>query len=82
MAARMNINKLLDEIKGFAEISNRQAFSRHAPPFCLELRARSTKLRLPRQRIDVWTDLKDLPDVPHPVKITHLGNKPAGPPIS
>jgi len=76
MAARMNIDKLLQEIRGFAEIGNRQAQARRLAPFCLQMRAHATRLRLPTYKIDVHIELQDLPDVPHPVKITHVGAKP------
>ena len=72
MAAKMNINKLLQEILGFAEITNRHAHPRRTTPFCLQMRAQAARLRLPRHKIDIHIELQDLPDVAHPVKITHV----------
>ena len=74
MAARININKLLQEIRGFAEITNRHMPARRGAPFCLQMRAHAARLRLPKYKIEI--ELQDLPDVPHPVKITHVGAKP------
>jgi hypothetical protein len=76
MAARININKLLQELRGFAEITYRHAHTRRTAPFCLQMRAHTARLRLPKYKIGVQIELQDLPDVPHPVKITHVAAKP------
>jgi hypothetical protein len=76
MGARTNVNKLLQEIRGFAELSKRRLHGRPIIPFSLQLRAHATRIRLPKLKLEIQTDLQDRTDIPHPVKITHLSNKP------
>jgi hypothetical protein len=76
-ATRINLNKLLTEIRGFAEVTYRRPLSHRLVPFLMQLRAQTTRIRLPKQKLQVLVDLQDRRDIPHPVKITHRENNPA-----
>jgi hypothetical protein len=65
--------KLLQEIRGFAEITNRRPQLRSPGLFLMQLRSHLTHTTLPRRKRSVLIDMQDLADNPHPVKITHLG---------
>jgi hypothetical protein len=79
MAAKAKMMKLLQEIRGFAEISNRRPQSRSPGLFLMQLRSHTTHTTLPPRRRSILIDVQDLSEIPHPVKITHLGDNPAQP---
>jgi len=72
MAAKVLMMKLVQEIRGFAEISNRRPQAKYPGLFIMQLRSHLTHTTLPRCKRSILVDAKDLPDGPHPVKITHL----------
>lgn len=76
MAAKVKILKLLQELRGFADISNRHPQSRSPGFFLMQLRSHVAHTTLPRPRRSIAIDCQNLPDIPHPVKITHLREAP------
>jgi len=71
MAAKVRLMKLLQEIRGLAEITARRPQPRSPGLFLIQLRSHLLRTTQPlRKRISVETE--DQPDVPAPVKITHL----------
>ena len=71
MAAKVKLMKLLQEIRGLAEITARRPQPRSPGLFLIQLRSHLLHTTHPlRTRISVEAD--DQPDVPAPVKITHL----------
>jgi hypothetical protein len=70
MATRINMMKLLQEVRGLAELANRRPLSRPPEPLILQFRAEGRKL-MAAQRKSIQVNILDLPDIPHPVKITH-----------
>ncbi len=71
MAAKLKLMKLLQEIRGLAEITARRPQPRAPGLFLIQLRSHLLHTTHPlRKRILV--DAGDQPDVPAPVKITHL----------
>lgn len=69
--------RLLQEIRGMAQITNRRPQTRAPGIFLMQLRAHVTTATMPRRRLVIPVDLKDLPDIPTPVKIRHLDPLPA-----
>ncbi len=70
MAAKMNVMKLLQEIRGLAIFSSRRVQSRLPTLPMIPWRARSAILR--RKRF-IRIDMQQAPmDIPNPVKITHI----------
>ncbi len=69
--------KLLQEMKGFAEISNRRPQSRSSSLFMLQPRSPSLRAAPPKRKRTITIDVQDRPDIPNPVKITHLRPSPA-----
>ena len=68
--------KMLQEIRGFAQITNRRPQSKPPGLFLLQLRSHGQRNGSPRQRLVIPISLQDPPDIPHPVKITHLKVNP------
>jgi hypothetical protein len=71
MATRINIMKLLQEVRGLAEITNRHAQGRSGSPGILQLRGIRWKESHGRRRRTIRIDMQDPPDIPHPVKIIY-----------
>jgi hypothetical protein len=71
----MNMMKLLQEVRGFAEFTGPRPQPRSPNPFILQLRPPNFRpVAVKRQTIRI--DMQDLPDIPHPVKIAHLKPNP------
>ncbi len=72
MAAKVRMMKLLQEIRGLAEITNRRPHSKPPGLFLLQLRSHLTRTRFPRRKVIIPIDVQNPPDIPNPVKITHI----------
>jgi hypothetical protein len=82
MAAKINMLKLLQEMHGFAGMAQRHAQPKPAGLVLMQLRSHLTHTRLPRTRRSLVIDMKDLAEIPHPVRITYLDTPPASTPRS
>jgi hypothetical protein len=69
--------KLLQEIRGFADITSRRPQPRSPALVVAQIRSHIVQAALPKRRLNVKMDAHDLPDVPHPVKINHVKQAPA-----
>ncbi len=76
MATRMNILKLMQEIHGFARITHRRPQPRPPGLFLMQIRAQGLPLALPKRKLNIAIQMQEPPDLPHPVKITHLTEGP------
>jgi len=73
MAAKIKIMKLLQEIRGFAQITQRRPQSKSPGLFLLQLRSQANQTILPRRRrLVIPIQLHEPPDIPNPVKITFI----------
>jgi hypothetical protein len=72
MATKVRIMKLLQEIRGMAQITSRRPPSKQPGLFMVQLRSHVTKATGPRRKIIIPIDLKDPVDIPDPVRITHI----------
>jgi hypothetical protein len=77
MAAKVMMMKLLHEIRGFSEITNRRPQPRSPGLFLMQLRSHVSHTTLPRPKRSIIVDVQDLAENPHPVKITHRHEVPA-----
>jgi hypothetical protein len=64
--------KLLQEIRGFAEMSQRRPQPRKPGLFLIQLRSHVLRTTTARKKQTIAVDMLEHPDIPHPVKITHL----------
>ena len=76
MAAKVKILKLLQEIRGFAEITNRRPQPRLPGFVLMQLRSHVAHTTLARRKRSITINSQNLPDIPHPVKIIHLKEDP------
>jgi hypothetical protein len=72
MAAKIKMLKLLQEIRGFADLTNRRPQPRAPGLVLTQMRSHVIQATLPRRRLSVSTDKRDCPDISRPVKINHL----------
>ena len=72
MATKVRIMKLLQEIRGMAQITSRRPPSKQPGLFMVQLRSHVTKATGTRRRIIIPIDLKDPIDIPDPVRIIHV----------
>jgi len=72
MAAKMKLMKLLQEIRGFAEVSNRRPHPRPLGLFLVEMRSHMTPHATPNPKRSIAIQAPAVADIPRPVKITHL----------
>lgn len=76
MATKVKMLKLLQEIQGYAQITNRRPHQKSPGLFLVQ--ARSSSNGRSRRRLTIPVDMQDPPDIPTRVRITHLtlGSEP------
>jgi hypothetical protein len=72
MAAKLRMLKLLQEIRGFAAIANRQPPPRSPALLLAQMRPHVIQPALPRRRLSVAMGEQDRLAIPHPVRINHV----------
>ena len=72
MAAKVRMLKLLQEIRGFAEIAKRRPAPRMPGLVLMQMRSHVVQANLPKRKLNVQTHVQDRPEIPHPVKINHV----------
>jgi hypothetical protein len=72
MATKIKVLKLLQEVKGYAQITNRRPAPRPPLLYLMQLRAQPVPADLPRHRLTVETDHKDFANGPLTIKINHV----------
>ncbi len=78
MAAKMRIMKLLQELRGLADVTHRRPAPRQPGLFLIQLRSHVHGIRQPVARKVIRVDMQDNLALPDPVKITHLQLDEAG----
>jgi hypothetical protein len=77
MAAKIKMLKLLQEIRGFADIANRFPPPRLPGLFLPQFRSHVIQASPPKRRLNVTMTGLDRPSIPYPVKINHVKQNPA-----
>ena len=77
MAAKIRMLKLLQEIRGFAEIAKRRPQPRAPGLVLMQMRSHVIQAALPKRKLSVHVDLQDRLNNSHPVKINHQKRAPA-----
>jgi len=82
MATKVKLMKLLQEMRGLAELNRRHPAPRPSALYLLQLRSHMAETSQSRRRLLVRIDLKDAIDLPHPVKINHVRSRDTDEPAS
>ena len=69
--------KLLQEIRGFAEIAKRCPAPRLPGLVLLQMRSHVVQATLPKRKLKVQMDAQARLDISHPVRINHVKRAPA-----
>ncbi len=76
MADKVKMLTLLDEIRGFAQITNRRPPARSPGLFVAQMRSQASHEILRRRKLSITVDNPSHADIPHPVKINHVRQTP------
>ena len=80
MAAKVKMLTLLQEIRGFALISNRRPPPRSPGLSLAQLRSQRSHATLRRRRLSITIDLPNQSDIPLQVKIHYVKQSPGSAP--
>jgi hypothetical protein len=72
MAAKIKIMKMLQEIRGMAEVTNRRPAPRQPGLFLIQLRSHVHQTTQTRRKQTIAIDVPDVVEIAHPVKIRHV----------
>jgi hypothetical protein len=64
--------KLLQELRGLADVTHRRPPPRQPGLFLIQLRSHVLETRQPRTKKVILVDMQGRLDIPYPVKITHI----------
>lgn len=81
MATKIKVLKMLQEVKGYAQITNRRPAPRPPLLYLMQLRSHPVPAELPRQRLTVEADTKAFANGPLPIKINHVKSDGSGQPV-
>jgi len=83
MATKVKMMKLLQEIRGMAQINQRRPLNKPPGLFLLQLRSHFHQTSAARRKWVVPIQMHEMADIPNPVKITLVKSKPEIPdPVS
>jgi len=72
MATKIKIMKMLQEIRGLAEITSRRPMPRQPGLFLIQLRSHVQNATQTRRKQTITVDVLEAADIAHPVKIRHV----------
>ena len=72
MATKIRLMRLLQEVRGHAQITNRRHAPRQHTLYLMQLREYSTEFHSPKRRLAVTTDSNESENNPLPIKIHHI----------
>jgi len=72
MATRINMMKLLLEVRGFAQLTNRRLPTRAHGPLLLQFYTPTPKVSPARRKRALRISIEDPPDIPQPITIKYL----------
>ena len=81
MAAKIQMLKLLQEIRGFAVLSNRRPQLRSPGLFVMQMRSHMSQGAFPTRKLSIRIDTQDQTDLPDRVKIVHVKQGPGPAPM-
>ena len=72
MATKIKLMRLLQEVRGLAQITNRRPVPRQPTLYLMQMRERAAQVQSPKRRLAVMTDSKADASSPLPIKINHI----------
>jgi hypothetical protein len=77
MAMKIKMLTLLQEKRGYAQVTNRLPAPRPGVLFLMKLRAQANQSAAPRRRLSILVEVNKGPATPLPVKINHVNQNSA-----
>jgi hypothetical protein len=71
MATKVNIMKMLQEVRGFHGLMDRAPQNRPIGPLMLQFRSPNPRQSPLKRKRTLRISMQDLPDIPHPVPIIY-----------
>jgi len=82
MANKAKLMKFLQEVRGYAQITNRRPAPRPSVLYLMQLRGRNVQTTAPKRRlVVVTTETHEHANTPLPIKITHLKSEDSALPV-
>ena len=81
MANKAKLMKFLQEVRGYAQITNRRPAPRPSVLYLMQLRGRNAETTTPKRRLIVVTETHENAHTPLPIKITHLKSEDQSMPV-
>jgi hypothetical protein len=72
MANKVKLMRFLQEVRGYAQITNRRPAPRPSVLYLMQLRGRNAQPTAPKRRLIVVSETHENANTPLPIKITHL----------
>jgi hypothetical protein len=72
MAYKVKLMRFLQEVRGYAQITNRRPAPRPSVLYLMQLRGRNAQPTPPKRRLIVVSETHENANTPLPIKITHL----------
>jgi hypothetical protein len=72
MATKAALMRLIEESRGYAQITNRRPTPRPIVLYLMQLRAQNAHVHAPRQSQAIMTDWQNGNETPLPIKINHI----------
>jgi hypothetical protein len=72
MANKAKLMKFLQEVRGYAQITNRRPAPRPSVLYLMQLRARNEQANAPKRRLIVVSETHEHDRTPLPIKINHV----------
>jgi hypothetical protein len=72
MAMKIKLMKLLQEVRGHAQITNRRPAPRQPTLYLMQLRDRASQAHAPKRRLTLKTDFQNSAYTALPIKINHI----------
>lgn len=81
MANKAKLMKFLQEVRGYAQVTNRRPAPRPSVLYLMQLRARAEQANAPKRRLIVVSEKPENADTPLPIKITHVKSEDMSLPV-
>ncbi len=72
MANKAKLMKFLEEVRGYAQVTNRRPAPRPSVLYLMQLRSQNAQATATKRRLIVVTETQENAGAPLPIKITHL----------
>jgi hypothetical protein len=82
MANKAKLMKFLQEVRGYAQITNRRPAPRPSVLYLMQLRGKNAQAAAPKRRLIVVThETNESANTPLPIKITHVKSEESPLPV-